>query len=360
MGTWVYGIIGAASVIILACLLFIFFQITGLVHQRVHKPILPFSCTKVEEPSNYKENAKGRVCSFTYKEIEDFSEGFSNLVGKGSTNYVYKGILPDGTEVAVKRLKEMVLNQLDTEKGFQSQVQLLSRVHHQNLINIIGYCEERNCRMLVLQYAPNGTLYENLHGEEHLSWRQRMRIALGTAYGLSYLHHSCNPPMFHGNFNSLNILLTEDYAAKIAGFGKMSGRGGELKEKLDYGIDVHIHKVEGSRATDVYAFGVLLLELVSGRQASSQSDLALVELVKQLHQRKDKMADIADPTLRNIVPGEFDSVLQIACLCIQQDTAARPNMEGVIQMLVQTLGIGSETAAPITNSVTLRGLVDNF
>ncbi|KAH9330272.1 hypothetical protein KI387_002380, partial [Taxus chinensis] len=361
MEIWVFGVIGAGAVIILACLLFIVFQIFSIFYHSVRKPVLPFSCTKVEESSEYKESKKGRVQSFTYKEIEEFCEGFSNLVGKGSTCYIYKGILSEGTEIAVKRLKDMVQGQSNIERRLQCQIELLSRVHHQNLVNIIGYCEEKNSRMLILQYVPNGTLSENLNGGEQLSWRQRMRIALGTAYGLSYLHHSCNPPLFfHGRFSSSNILLTEDYAAKITGFEKILGKGLEPELKPDKNMNVHTYTVESNRAADVYAFGVLLLELISGREASTQSILTLVDLAKQYLQCNDKMTDIADPTLKNIVPKEFNSICEIACLCIHQEGETKPNMERIITMLVEALGIGSETAAPITNLITLRGLLENF
>lgn len=361
MGIWIYGIIGAGSVIILACILFIILQIIGMLHHRLHKSILPFSRTKLEESLDYKGSDKGRVNFFSYKDIEDFCEGFSNLVGRGSNSCVYKGILSDGTEVAVKRFKDIVGNESSIEKRFRSKVELLCRVHHQNLINLIGYCQEKNCRMLVLQYAPNGTLYENLHGGEQLSWRQRMRIAVGTAYGLSYLHHSCNPPLFFdGKFNSSNIFLTEDYAAKITGLGKSSGRGSELEVKSYNDNNVHIQQVESARAGDVYAFGILLLELLSGREASNQNALTLIDLAKQYLHCNDKMPDIADPALKTVVAGEFNSICEIACRCIQQDTKARPNMEDVIALLVQALGIGFETAAPITNPLTLRGLGEIF
>ncbi|XP_057841464.1 protein MALE DISCOVERER 1 [Cryptomeria japonica] len=362
MEAWVYGVIGAGAVIILACLLFIVYQVFSLFYHGMHKSILPFYCTKVEESSDYKETKKGRVQSFTYTEIEAFCEGFSNLVGEGSTCYIYKGILLDGTEIAVKRFKDMVQDLPYTERKFQYQVELLSQVHHPNLVSIIGYCEERNSRMLVLQYAPNGTLSENLHGGEQLSWRQRMRIALGTAYGLSYLHYSCNPPLFfHGKFSSLNILLTEDYAAKITGIEKMSEKALELDLKPDKErvVQVQTQRVESGRAADVYAFGTLLLELISGRQASNQSILTLVDSAKQYLQCNDKMTDIADPTLKNIIQRELNAICEIACLCILQEVETRPNMEAVILMLVEALGIGSETAAPITNLITLRGLVEN-
>lgn len=120
MDIWIYGIIGAGSVIILACILFIVFQIIAMLHHRLHKSILPFSRTKLEESLDYKGSDKGRVHFFTYKEIEDFCEGFSNLVGRGSNSYIYKGILSDGTEVAVKRFKDMVGNESSVEKRFRS------------------------------------------------------------------------------------------------------------------------------------------------------------------------------------------------------------------------------------------------
>lgn len=148
-------------------------------------------------------------------------------------------------------------------------VQLSTRVYHHHLVNLLGVCTEKNNQMLVFQYAPNGTLYENLHGEEHLSWKQRMRIAAGLASGLAYLHHCCDPPVIHGDFRSCNVFLTEDSAAKIGGLGKVPIAGSSelaVVRKMGGTVDPEtVQKGIYSRAGDVYSFGVLLLELVSGK-----------------------------------------------------------------------------------------------
>ncbi|KAJ7535129.1 hypothetical protein O6H91_12G019300 [Diphasiastrum complanatum] len=359
METWIYGLIGAASVIAAALIISVLLQLCVMLKTKICKPILPYYCPKGKES---KKCMRGHVASFSVQEVEEISEGFINHIGEGTSNHVFKGILSDGTEVAIKRIKDEVAHSSDVDASFKFQADLLSRVCHQHLVNLVGFCEEENQRMLLFQYAPNGTLYENLHGDEHLTWKQRIRLVVGAAYGLAYLHQSCNPPVIHGDLRSRNILLTEDNAAKIAGLGKVPiAASSELAvvRKLGGHVDPEmIHKGVYSRAGDVYSFGVLLLEILSGRLAFSEETGMLVEWARDFLESRDRMEDLTDPSLKNVSPLELYSLCEIARLCIQHEASSRPCMRDILAMLKQTLAISAETAAPVSSPVTLRGLME--
>lgn len=354
MDTWVLGLIGATSLIALA-LLFLFIIRTSLL---VAKHILSSSESR---PTRLKSGLRDRK-AYTLKEIEKYSECFSNKIGEGTTNAVFKGILPDGMEVAIKVPKKDVAHSSDVEARSRFQMELLSRIRHQHIVNLIGYCEDGCCRTLIFQYAPNGTLFENLHGFDHLTWKQRMRIITGIAYGLAYLHHSCDPPVIHGDIRSCNILLTEDYAAKINGIGKVPVLASSelaLVRKTGASVDPEtVHKGVYSRAGDVYSFGILLLEIVSGRLPFSEQTGLLVEWAGKFLQSKEQMVGLIDPTLNKVEHAELCSVCEVARLCIQRDSSSRPVMRDVVDMLTKDLKIATETAAPANSPVTLRGLLE--
>jgi serine/threonine protein kinase len=354
MDTWLIGFIAATSLISLA-LLFLFIIRTSVL---VAKRILSISENR---PTKLRSGLRDRK-AYTLKEIENYSEGFSNKIGEGITNDVFKGILPDGMEVAIKVPKSDVAHSSDVEARSRFQLELLSRIRHQHLVNLIGYCEDGCCRMLIFQYAPNGTLFEHLHGYEHLTWKQRMRIVIGIAYGLAYLHHSCDPPVIHGDFRSCNILLTEDYAAKINGIGKVPVLASSelaLVRRTGASVDPEtVHKGVYSRAGDVYSFGILLLEIASGRLPFSEQTGLLVEWAGKFLQSKEQMVGLIDPTLNKVDHAELCSVCEVARLCIQRDSSSRPVMRDVVEMLTKDLKIATETAAPANSPVTLRGLLE--
>lgn len=354
MDTWLLGLIGATSLIAMA-LLFLFIIRTSVL---VAKHILSGSENR---PTKLKSGLRDRK-AYTLKEIEKYSEGFSNKIGEGTTNAVFKGILPDGMEVAIKVPKRDVAHSSDVEARSRFQLELLSRIRHQHIVNLIGYCEDGCCRTLIFQYAPNGTLFENLHGYDHLTWKQRMRVVIGIAYGLAYLHHSCDPPVIHGDIRSCNILLTEDYAAKINGIGKVPVLASSelaLVRKTGASVDPEtVHKGVYSRAGDVYSFGILLLETVSGRLPFSEQTGLLVEWAGKFLQSKEQMVGLVDPTMKKVEHAELCSVCEVARLCIQRDSSSRPVMRDVVDMLTKDLKIATETAAPANSPVTLRGLLE--
>lgn len=354
LGAWMCGLIGAGAVVATAGFILLIFQLIFLLHKRMCTPILPCTWTKAVEPPNDKEyyTSFGRL--FSFKEIEECCEGFSNLIGETRLYHVYKGILPDGTEVAVKRAKKCSATQSEVDRNFRFQVELLSRIHHQYLANLIGFCEEKQQRLLVFQYAPNGSLFNNLHGDDEcLSWKQRMGVAVGTASALTYLHQSCGYPIIHGDLTSHNVLLAEDFSAKICGIGmQLQPSLVSTPKGLVVCGDSIDFKGRGlkSLSDDVYSFGVLLLELISGKSAFNENPGKIVEWASQFLQSREQMTILADATLKNVVPVELYSVCEIARLCIQTEAASRPSMEEVLFMLVQSLGIELEHGVPVNGT----------
>lgn len=354
LAAWVYGLIGAGTVIVAAGVILIMLQFVFLLRKRISTPILPCIWTKSLDPVSSKDVSKngtdlaGCRKAFTFKEVEEFCEGFINLVGESPCHCVYKGILGDGTEIAVKRTKEIVASSIDVEKSYRFQVDLLSRIHHRHIVNLIGFCEENQHRMLVFQYAPNGSLFDSLHnGEEHLSWKQRMHIAVSIACGMAYLHHSCGSPIIHGDLTSRNVLLMEDNGAKIYGIVAPSLYSKSTLISTDGGCaDSGLQeKAVSMPSKDVYSFGALLLELISGKPAFSNESGMLVEWAGQFLQSRDQVTTLTDPTLKNVIPLELYSVCEVARLCVQQEASSRPSMEGVLYMLSQSLGMESDTPA---------------
>jgi serine/threonine protein kinase len=160
------------------------------------------------------------IRGFSFKELAEATDDFSSstLVGRGGYGKVYRGVLSDNTVAAIKRADE---GSLQGEKEFLNEIELLSRLHHRNLVSLIGYCDEESEQMLVYEFMSNGTLRDWLSakGKESLSFGMRIRVALGAAKGILYLHTEANPPVFHRDIKASNILLDPNFNAKVADFG---------------------------------------------------------------------------------------------------------------------------------------------
>uniref|UniRef100_A0A0E0EQ01 Protein kinase domain-containing protein n=1 Tax=Oryza meridionalis TaxID=40149 RepID=A0A0E0EQ01_9ORYZ len=212
---------------------------------------------------------------FTYKDLQMITNNFEQVLGKGGFGYVYYGILEEGTQVAVK-LRSQSSNQ--GVKEFLTEAQILTRIHHKNLVSMIGYCKDGEYMALVYEYMSEGTLEEHIAGRDHnkrtLTWTERLRIALESAQGLEYLHKGCSPPLVHRDVKATNILLNMKLEAKIADFGlsKAFNRDSDthVSTSILVGtpgyIDPEYHAtMMPTTKSDVYGFGVVLLELVTGK-----------------------------------------------------------------------------------------------
>ncbi|CAK9258928.1 unnamed protein product, partial [Sphagnum jensenii] len=216
------------------------------------------------------------VREYSLEEVTAMTNNFEKLLGKGGFGLVHYGRQPNGLEVAVKRLSS-TSHQGAVE--FFNEVDLLSTVHHKNLVSLIGYCQQDKERILIYEYMPNGTLRESLYGTERalenpLNWKTRLNIALNAAQGLEYLHKSCKHPIIHRDVKSSNILLSTDMVAKVADFGlsKITMEEGVshistlVKGTAGYLDPEYYAKQQLTDKSDVFSFGVVLLELICGRQ----------------------------------------------------------------------------------------------
>ncbi|XP_061359661.1 receptor-like cytosolic serine/threonine-protein kinase RBK2 [Gastrolobium bilobum] len=279
--------------------------------------------------------------NFTLSEIQSATNDFShdNLIGEGGYAEVYLGKLEDGNFVAIKRLTRG--NQEEMTADFLSELGIIVHVDHPNIARLIGYGVEGGM-FLVLQLSPHGSLSSILYGpREKLSWSIRYKIALGTAVGLRYLHVGCQRRIIHKDIKASNILLSEDFEPQISDFGL-------AKWLPDQWTHHTVSKVEGTfgylppeffmhgivdEKTDVYAYGVLLLELITGRQALDSSQKSLVMWAKPLLSANN-IKELVDPTLADAYDEEqMKLVILAASLCIDQTSIQRPQMSQVLQIL---------------------------
>ncbi|PON73080.1 Serine/threonine protein kinase [Trema orientale] len=284
---------------------------------------------------------------FTLRDLEFATNRFSaeNVLGEGGYGVVYKGRLINGTEVAVKKL----LNNLgQAEKEFRVEVEAIGHVRHKNLVRLLGYCIEGVHRMLVYEYVNNGNLEQWLHGamRNHgtLTWEARMKVILGTAKALAYLHEAIEPKVVHRDIKSSNILIDDEFNAKVSDFG--------LAKLLDSGESHITTRVMGTfgyvapeyansgllnEKSDIYSFGVLLLEAVTGRDpvdyGRPASEVNLVEWLKVMVGTR-RAEEVVDPNLE-VKPStrSLKHALLVALRCVDPDAEKRPKMSHVVRML---------------------------
>ncbi|KAK6136267.1 hypothetical protein DH2020_029998 [Rehmannia glutinosa] len=250
----------------------------------------------------------GNLRSFTLKELRHATENFSskNILGSGGFGNVYRGKLEDGTLVAVKRLKD--LTGTTGISQFRTELEMISLAVHRNLLRIVGYCATPNERLLVYPYMCNGSVASRLRGKPALDWNTRKRIALGAARGLLYLHEQCDPKIIHRDVKAANVLLDDYFEAIVGDFGlaKLLDHAESHVTTAVRGTVGHIAPEylstgQSSEKTDVFGFGILLLELITGMRAlefgkSVNQKGAMLEWVKKI-QREKKIELLVDREL---------------------------------------------------------------
>ncbi|XP_010540959.1 PREDICTED: cysteine-rich receptor-like protein kinase 11 [Tarenaya hassleriana] len=283
---------------------------------------------------------------FDFKAIEAATNKFSTRLGEGGFGEVYKGMLPNGTEVAVKRLSK---TSGQGEREFKNEVVLVAKLQHRNLVRLLGFCLEREEKILVYEFVPNKSLDYFLfdhtnHGQ--LDWTRRYKIIGGIARGVVYLHHDSRLTIIHRDLKASNILLDADLNAKIADFGMARIFGteqtGDKTSRIvgTYGYMPPEYAMHGrfSMKSDVYSFGVLVLEIISGKMNSSFYETDdhpdnLVTYVWRLW-RSGSPIELVDPAIgENYQNGEVIRCIHIALLCVQENPADRPTMSTIILML---------------------------
>ncbi|GAB4847413.1 hypothetical protein Ancab_039819 [Ancistrocladus abbreviatus] len=288
---------------------------------------------------------------FSFEEINKYTNNFAevNNIGSGGYGKVYKGVLANGQLVAIKRAQA---GSMQGSMEFRTEIELLSRVHHKNLLNLLGFCSDQGEQMLVYEYLPNGNLLDSLSGKSgiRLDWIRRLRVALGSARGLAYLHELADPPIIHRDIKSNNILLDERLNAKVADFGLSkpfndSEKGyltTQVKGTLGYLDPEYYTTQQLTEKSDVYSFGVVMLELLTGRRPLQQGRNYIVKEVRiAIDKRKDLygLHALIDPAIGSdtITLVGFEKFVDLAMGCVEDTSAGRPTMGEVVKGIEQII-----------------------
>ncbi|CAF2068411.1 unnamed protein product [Brassica napus] len=295
-------IIVLATVFIIGCLIFVAFRI----HRRTRtKTILDADEEHSSEEDNFLENLSGMPIRFTFKDLQSATNNFSIKLGQGGFGSVYEGTLPDGSRLAVKKLEGIGQG----KKEFRAEVSIIGSIHHLHLVRLRGFCAEGAHRLLVYEFLAKGSLekwiFRRRDGDILLDWDTRFNIAVGTAKGLAYLHEDCDARIIHCDIKPENILLDDNFNAK---------------------------------KSDVYSYGMVLLELIGGRKnydPSESSEKCHFPSYAFKMMEEGKLLEIVDGKMKNVdVDDErVQRAMKTALWCIQEDMHLRPSMSKVVQML---------------------------
>ncbi|KAK9133716.1 hypothetical protein Scep_013244 [Stephania cephalantha] len=298
--------------------------------------------SKTPEP----EESYAFLTAFRYKDLKIATKNFSDKLGSGSFGSVFKGTLPDSTSIAVKRLEGSVSQD---EKQFRSEVSTIGLIQHVNVVRLRGYCSEGRKALLVYDYMPNGSLNEHLFRRKNhkvLNWQQRYKIATGTAKGLAYLHEACRECIIHCDIKPENILLDADLSPQVADFGlaKLLGREFSrvvttIRGTIGYLAPEWTSGVAITAKADVYSYGMMLFEIISGRRNLKQAKDGKVwffptwAAMKVLSEGLSVLSILDDKLDENADTEELSRAFRVACWCIQEDETIRPSVAQVVQIL---------------------------
>ncbi|XP_043722830.1 leucine-rich repeat receptor-like serine/threonine-protein kinase BAM3 [Telopea speciosissima] len=267
-----------------------------------------------------------------------------NLIGRGGAGIVYLGKMPNGEEIAVKKL--LGFGNTNHDHGFRAEIRTLGNIRHRNIVRLLAFCSNSETNLLVYEYMRNGSLGEALHGKKggFLGWDLRYKIAIEAAKGLCYLHHDCSPLIVHRDVKSNNILLNSSFEAHVADFGLakflVDGGASECMSAIagSYGYIApeYAYTLRVDEKSDVYSFGVVLLELITGRRPVGDfgDGVDIVQWAKRsTNYCKEEVIRIIDSRLIDVPQDESMHVFFVAMLCIQENSVERPTMREVVQML---------------------------
>ncbi|XP_075514977.1 calcium/calmodulin-regulated receptor-like kinase 2 [Primulina tabacum] len=272
---------------------------------------------------------------YHYKDIQKGTQNFTTILGQGSFGPVYKAIMPAGEVVAVKVLAS---NSKQGDKEFHTEVSLLARLHHRNLVNLVGYCVDKGERMLVYEYMSNGSLENLIYSEDKLlSWDDRLQVAQDISHGIEYLHDGAVPPVIHRDLKSANILLDSSMRAKVADFGlskeeTYDGHNTGLKGTYGYIDPMYISTNKFTSKSDVYSFGVILFELITAIHPHQN----LMEYVNLASMSSDGVDDIIDAKIADSCnTEEVRNLAKIAHRCLHKTPRRRPSISEVSQAILK-------------------------
>nr|XP_043637591.1 probable LRR receptor-like serine/threonine-protein kinase At5g10290 [Erigeron canadensis] len=294
--------------------------------------------------------AFGQLKRFAWRELQLATDNFNerNVLGQGGFGKVYKGVLGDNTKVAVKRLTDY--ESPGGDAAFQREVEMISVAVHRNLLRLIGFCTTPTERLLVYPYMQNLSVAYRLRelkpGEAVLDWVTRKRVALGTARGLEYLHEHCNPKIIHRDVKAANVLLDEDFEAVVGDFGlaklvdvRKTNVTTQVRGTMGHIAPEYLSTGKSSERTDIFGYGIMLLEIVTGQRAidfsrlEEEDDVLLLDHVKKL-EREKRLDAIVDRNLnKNYDMQEVEMMIKVALLCTQGSPEDRPAMSEVVRML---------------------------
>ncbi|XP_015874563.3 inactive receptor-like serine/threonine-protein kinase At2g40270 isoform X1 [Ziziphus jujuba] len=333
------GVIGGALFILVTVIAIVFFRSSEVVTVKPWATGLSGQLQKAFVTGVPKLNRSELVAA---------CEDFSNIIGFFLGGTVYKGTLSSGVEIAVT--SSAVISRADWSKNleeqFRKKIETLSKVNHKNFVNLIGFCEDDKpfTRMMVFEYAPNGTLFEHLHVKEaeHLDWGMRLRIAMGMAYCLDYMHQ-LTPPAVHKDLHSSSVYLTEDYAAKISDFRFWNE---VTAAKM---ASPTMNKLETSPAdmeSNIYSFGVILFEMITGRIPYSENNFSLANWATDYLKGEHPLSEMVDPTLKSFQEEELEKLIEVIKDCVLPDPKQRLTMTEITSRLKEITAMDPHGATP--------------
>ncbi|CAL5368566.1 unnamed protein product [Camellia sinensis] len=342
IGTIVGIVIGLLGLLLLGSMLLLWWMSR---HKRFKREVFVDVAGEVD-----RRIAFGQLRRFAWRELQLATDNFNekNVLGKGGFGKVYKGVLSDNTKVAVKRLNDY--ESPGGDAAFQREVEMISVAVHRNLLRLIGFCSTPTERLLVYPFMQNLSVASRLRelkpGEPVLDWPTRKRVALGTARGLEYLHEHCNPKIIHRDVKAANVLLDEDFEAVVGDFGlaklvdvRKTNVTTQVRGTMGHIAPEYLSTGKSSERTDVFGYGIMLLELVTGQRAidfsrlEEEDDVLLLDHVKKL-EREKRLDAIVDRNLnKSCNIEEVEMMIQVALLCTQSSPEDRPTMSEVVRML---------------------------
>ncbi|KAF7000538.1 hypothetical protein CFC21_016425 [Triticum aestivum] len=336
---------GVAAILIILAIVF-FFLYQKFRRERTHR---------------ISKTGGGTLIAFRYSDLQHVTRNFSEKLGGGAFGSVFKGKLPDSTAIAVKRLDGFHQG----EKQFRAEVSTIGTTQHVNLVRLIGFCSEGSRRLLVYEYMQKGSLEVQLFPGETtaLSWAIRYQIALGTARGLNYLHEKCRDCIIHCDVKPDNILLDDSFVPKVSDFGlaKLLGRDFSrvlttMRGTRGYLAPEWISGVPITAKADVFSYGMMLLEIISGRRNSDHGEEGRSTFFPTLAASKLHEGDVQtllDPRLKGDAnPDELTRACKVACWCIQDDESTRPTTGQIVQILEGFLDVNMP---PVPRSLRALG-----
>ncbi|KAE8707543.1 putative leucine-rich repeat receptor-like protein kinase [Hibiscus syriacus] len=304
----------------------------------------PFAHWDPKKSSGSIPQLKGARC-FGFEELKKYTNNFTeaNDIGSGGYGKVYRGTLPTGELVAIKRAQQ---GSLQGGVEFKTEIELLSRVHHKNVVSLLGFCFELGEQILIYEYVPNGSLSDSLSGKSgiRLDWSRRLKIALGAARGVAYLHELANPPIIHRDIKSTNILLDERLNAKVADFGLSKPMGDsekghvstQVKGTMGYLDPEYYMTQQLTEKSDVYSFGVLMLEIVTARRPIERGKYIVREVRMLMDKTKSSynLQQILDPSISFGTSSKgLERFVDLAMRCVEESGADRPTMGEMVKVI---------------------------